>query len=79
MICLQHGNTALVSAAMSGHTDIVQCLVNSKADANVEDKVSGTFNDHAFQILIVPTVAFHVVVFAGWHVSPLMGVTLWIH
>ena len=40
-ICLfQRGKTPLHHAAMKGHADVVELLLNSSADVNREDKVS---------------------------------------
>ena len=37
---LQYGNTALMLAAIKGHTDIVKLLVELGADIDIRNKVS---------------------------------------
>ena len=39
-ILLQQGRTALHEAAIRGHTQVVETLIRSGADANALDKVS---------------------------------------
>ena len=40
MICPQLGRTALVAAALKGHTEIVKLLLEKGADVNIANTVS---------------------------------------
>ena len=40
IICPQHGDTALIAAAGSGHADLVMLLLEKGADANTRSNVS---------------------------------------
>ena len=61
-LSMQDGTTAISYAAMEGHSDVVQLLIQSNADVDLPDKVDFSYNSghpqsscfkHAFSVYII--------------------------
>ena len=59
VLTIQHGRTALMLAAMGGHTLIVKALLGEGADPNIHDSVSGS--DCSYNVLLLLLQLLHCV------------------
>ena len=76
--CLQNGKTALVSAIEgSGDVDVVNYLVEHKADIHAKSKVIIALADGKFDCLNFLTVSDAVVVSSGWLHRAYVGLIEW--
>ena len=56
---MQDGHTPVYWASYNGHTDVVQMLLQNKADPNISNKVSRVLVNSTLQCCIIPIMSIY--------------------